>query len=330
MHKTTGTVLGEETSRIHLGTATFGISPTAEAATALVSRALDLGITVFDTADSYGNQREFDRPGVAGHLERSSAEEILGRALHGVRDSVCIASKVGEPLGEQRARGPFTTNLSPAHIRAQLTESLRRLQTDRIDLYYAHHPDPGTPVDETAGAFDDLVREGLIREWAVSNHSGQQWTSAASAAHHRPMCNQVRYSLAARGVETNGVCSAADQLSGSLVAYSPLAGGLLAGQAAMTAEYAGESRWGGSGFTATQRSLGERITDIACEYSLDPAVLSIAWLLDRPHVGAVVVGTSSPEKLVRLCQADTITLDDALRTALDTASSTAADAKAGA
>ncbi len=139
---------GMSVSRIALGTATFGVAPQEEEAIKLVHAALDLGVTYFDCANTYGDQARFNRPGAPPHDQRRSAEEILGTALAGKRHKVIISSKVMEPVGD----GPNDRGLSRRHIIQQVERSLARLKTDYIDLYYMHHPDPTTPI-----TFDRII-----------------------------------------------------------------------------------------------------------------------------------------------------------------------------
>ncbi|MDT0317084.1 aldo/keto reductase [Streptomyces millisiae] len=138
---------GVEVSRICLGTATFGVAPRADEAEEVVHAALDAGITFFDTANVYGTLSVFDQSGAAA--DREPAEVILGRALEGRRDEVVLATKSGE-----RRLGPGA-GLSRRHIVQQVEHSLRRLRTDYIDVYYAHFPDPHTPLEQTLLAYDD-------------------------------------------------------------------------------------------------------------------------------------------------------------------------------
>ena len=150
---------GVKVSRICLGTATFGVAPTAQDADRVVGAAIDLGINFVDTADVYGNMPVFDRPGAPAAADRQPAEQILGHALRGRRDQMVIATKSNGIVGHDiNDRG-----LSRRHIIRQVETSLRRLQTDYIDLYYAHDPDPDTPLGQTLAVYDDLIRQGKIR-----------------------------------------------------------------------------------------------------------------------------------------------------------------------
>jgi aryl-alcohol dehydrogenase-like predicted oxidoreductase len=153
-------------SSVCLGTATFGVTPSAQDADQVVGAALELGINFIDTANTYGNMPVFDRPGAPPATERDPAETILGRALRGRRDELVIATKSNGIVGlDVNDRG-----LSRRHIVGQVESSLRRLETDWIDLYCAHDPDPDTPLEETLSVYDDLIRQGKIRYVGLSNH----------------------------------------------------------------------------------------------------------------------------------------------------------------
>ena len=306
---------------IVLGTATFGVSPLAGDAPALVRSALDRGVNFFDTANSYGNQPEYDRPSAPAHSDRPSSEDILGRALVGVRDQVHLASKVGEPLGRDRVNGPFVGLLTRSHILEQVDNSLRRLRTDHLDLYYAHRPDPRTPVEETVTAFDDLVTTGKIRAWGISNFSAVQTQAVVKAAKELgaqpPTAHQARYNVVEREIERSGVVAAALSTDVPLLAYAPVAGGLLAGIQALDRDYIGNRRWGGPGFSEAERAAGRRFAELAAEWGTSPSTLARAWLTTRPGVAGVVIGTSSSTNLDQACRARELTLSREQLAALD-------------
>ena len=163
---------GVKVSKICLGTATFGVAPDAQEAGRVVHAALDLGINFFDTANVYGATPTFDRPGAPPAIEREPAEQLLGRALVGRRDDVVIATKSGERRFDPAA------GLSRRYIIHQVEHSLRRLGTDYIDVYYAHFPDPDTPLEQTLMVYDDLVRQGKlalrgpVQPPGLAGHSG--------------------------------------------------------------------------------------------------------------------------------------------------------------
>src|SRR3954451_16298173 len=235
---------GVPVSRVCVGTATFGVAPSAHDAEGVVGAALDLGINFVDTADVYGSTPTFDRPGAPPAAERESAEEILGRALVGRRDEVVLATKSGERRFDPAA------GLSRRYIIQQVEQSLRRLGTDHVDLYYAHFPDPDTPLEQTLAVYDDLIRQGKLRYVALSNHPAWQLTEALWIADDRrlaaaPVGVQVKYNLIDRTAELE-LAPACQQFGLSIVPFGPLHGGLLAGMNVEDREFSGDTRFGGS------------------------------------------------------------------------------------
>ena len=173
------------------------------------------------------------------------AEQILGRALAGRRDNVVIATKSCVEVGP----GVNDRGLSRRHIIRQVENSLRSLETDYIDLYYAHNPDPDTPLEQTLSVYDDLVRQGKLRYVALSNHPAWQVTHALWIADDRrlqaPVCAQVKYNLIDRAAERELV-PACLQFGLSIVPFAPLHGGLLAGMQVLEREVHGDLRYAGS------------------------------------------------------------------------------------
>ncbi len=310
---------GVRVSRVCLGTALFGLAPIEADVPALVHRALDLGINFIDVANTYGNRPSFDRPGLPSHAERKSAEELVGHALEGHRHDVVLATKVGERMDP----GPNGSGLSRGHVMRQVEESLRRLQTDYIDLYYAHHPDPTTPIDETLRVMDDLVRQGKVRYFAMSNYAGWQVAEAMLTAERlglaAPVCNQVRYSMVARQVERE-VAPAGEHFGISLLPYSPLGGGLLSGEANARQPIAGNQRWRGGqgpGYTPQQVEVAAQMDRLGVEWGHPAAHLALAWLLAKPTVASVVVGPGRIATLEESAAAADVTLTPEQIEALD-------------
>ena len=306
---------GVKVSKICLGTATFGVAPDAQEAEHVVQAALDLGINFFDTANVYGATPTFDRPGAPPAAEREPAELILGRALAGRRDYVVIATKSGERRFDPAA------GLSRRYIIQQVEHSLRRLGTDYIDLYYAHFPDPDTPLEQTLSVYDDLVRQGKLRYVALSNYSAWQVTRALWIADDRrlaaaPVCVQVKYNLIDRAAEAE-LAPACLQFGLSIVPFGPLHGGLLAGTAQVEErEFAGDKRFGGSGFTQTELEVGRAVERLAQDWSLQPHQVSLAWLLSRPAVASAIVGAESVEEITANATAADVILEQAQLEAL--------------
>jgi aryl-alcohol dehydrogenase-like predicted oxidoreductase len=260
---------GVRVSKICLGTATFGVAPDAQEAERVVHAALDLGINFFDTANVYGASPTFDRPGVPPAAEREPAEQILGRALAGRRDDVVIATKSGERRFDPAA------GLSRRYIIQQVEHSLRRLSTDYIDLYYAHFPDPHTPLEQTLLVYDDLVRQGKLRYVALSNYPAWQVTQALWIADDRrlvaaPVGVQVKYNLIDRAAERE-LAPACVQFGLSILPFGPLHGGLLAGTRVQQRGIHGDKRFGGSGFTETELEIGRAAERLSQDWGLQPS-----------------------------------------------------------
>jgi 1-deoxyxylulose-5-phosphate synthase len=300
---------GVKVSKICLGTATFGVAPDAHGAERVVNAALDVGINFFDTANVYGATPTFDRPGAPPAAEREPAEQILGRAIAGRRDDVVIATKSGERRFDPAA------GLSRRYIIQQVEHSLRRLGTDYIDLYYAHFPDPDTPLEQTLSVYDDLVRQGKVRYVALSNHPAWQVTQALWIADARrlaaaPVCVQVKYNLIDRDAEEE-LAAACMRFGLSIVPFGPLHGGLLAGMQVEEREFSGDKRFGGSGFSDTELEIGRAVERLSQDWGLQPYQVSLAWLLSRPAVASVIVGAETVEEVTANATAADLTLEQA-------------------
>jgi aryl-alcohol dehydrogenase-like predicted oxidoreductase len=305
---------GVRVSKICLGTATFGVAPDAKDAERVVHAALDLGINFFDTANVYGASPTFDRPGVPPAAEREPAEQILGRALAGRRDDVLIATKSGERRFDPAA------GLSRRYIIQQVEHSLRRLGTDYIDLYYAHFPDPHTPLEQTLLVYDDLVRQGKLRYVALSNHPAWQVTQALWIADDRrlaaaPVCVQVKYNLIDRAAE-HELAPACRQFGLSILPFGPLHGGLLAGTQIEQRGIHGDKRFGGPGFTGKEFEIGRAVERLSRDWGLQPYQVSLAWLLSRPAVASAIVGAETVEEITANATAADVILEKAQLEAL--------------
>jgi aryl-alcohol dehydrogenase-like predicted oxidoreductase len=289
---------------------THGSQVEEDAARACVAAALDEGITTFDTADVYAGTR---------------AEEVLGRALAGVRrDSVEICTKVYWPTG----RGPNDSGLSRKHIMAAAHGSLRRLQTDHIDLYQAHRYDHETPLEETLRAFDDLVRQGKVLYVGVSEWRAEEISDALRIAGQmgfdRIVSNQPQYNMIWRVIEAEVVPLCAKEGLGQIV-WSPMAQGVLTGKYRPGSPPPPGSRAtdpSGSGFI--QHFLGENVlsrvqqlTPVAAEAGMSPGQLAIAWTLQNPNVSAAIVGATRPEQVRENVQASGARLSDSVMQQID-------------
>jgi aryl-alcohol dehydrogenase-like predicted oxidoreductase len=290
---------GVQVSEICLGTNTFGNPCDQATASRIVGRALDLGVNFIDTADRYSN-------GVS--------EEFLGNALKGRRDDVIIATKTGaryEPGWEAGGR------LTRRRITAKLEASLRRLQTDRIDVYYCHFPDPLTPIEETIRVLDDLVSAGKILYPACSNFAGWELADIGhicSAGQYSPMvAAQHRYNLINRVIETE-VIPAASKFGMSIVAYSPLAAGFLTGKYRSDEQLPPGSRLAESAdyrnmlLTPANFEALERYQSYAAEHGVTLTELAIGWLLAQPAVCSAIVGATSEIQVEQNIKAAQFTL----------------------
>jgi aryl-alcohol dehydrogenase-like predicted oxidoreductase len=249
--------------------------------------ALDAGVTLIDTADVYSD---------------GAAEEILGQALEGRRDRVLIASKARFPMGS----GPNDAGLSRQHLIEACEASLRRLQTDHIDLYQVHEWDGQTPLEETLGALEHLVQSGKVRYAGCSNFAGWQVMKALGIADKqglpRFVSQQVYLSLQERSAEYEIVPSALDQGLGVLV-WSPLAGGLLSGKYRRDQPPPEGSRhaseWDEPPVYDEDKLYDtvDVLVEIAQAHGVSPAQVALAWLLERPAVTTVIVGARTDEQL---------------------------------
>ncbi|HKY61165.1 MAG TPA: aldo/keto reductase [Gemmatimonadota bacterium] len=270
-------------SEVGLGCNNFGWRLDAEASAAVVRSALDAGVTLFDTADTYGGGR---------------SEEFLGEALGARRDEVVIATKFGSPM-EGQGRGA-----RPEYVRKAAAASLRRLSTDRIDLYQIHTPDPSVPIEETLGALDELVRAGKVREIGCSNFSVQQLREAEEAARAgaaRFVSVQNEYSLLHREPE-EGVLDECERSGLAFLPYFPLASGLLTGKYRQGQPLPEGSRITGSGRFAellSDRNLAivEELIRFAEARGHTILELAVSWLLSRPIVASVIAGATSAEQV---------------------------------
>jgi aryl-alcohol dehydrogenase-like predicted oxidoreductase len=281
-----------------------------ESAIACVNAALDAGITTFDTADVYA---------------QTGAEEVLGRALAGQRrEGLEILTKVYWPTGP----GRNDRGLSRKHIMESAHGSLRRLQTDYIDVYQAHRFDHHTPLEETLTAFDDLVRQGKVLYVGVSEWRAEEIAAALDLAEEmgldRIVSNQPQYSMLWRVIEAEVIPTCEEAGIGQVV-WSPMAQGVLTGKYLPGAPIPEGSRAAdpmGSGFIS--RWLADDVLTrvqalrpLAEQAGMSMAQMAVAWVLGNPNVSAAIVGASRPEQLVDSVKASGTVLDDDLRSAID-------------
>jgi aryl-alcohol dehydrogenase-like predicted oxidoreductase len=275
--------------RLVLGTMTFGDTADAATSRAMVDAALDAGLSWLDAANGYAGTR---------------TESILGEVLAGRRDQVSLATKAGIYPGDAGGE-PL---LSRRGIRSSLEASLRRLQTDHVDLFYLHQPDRSVTVEETAEALADIVSAGLAKAVGVSNFAAWQIADLATACDRvgapRPVVAQQLYNLVARRVEDEYAEFATTHGLATIV-YNPLGGGLLTGRHRFD-DAPGEGRFGSSALSSMyrdrywNRSLFEAVdalSTIASDAGLGLPELALRWLLSRPLVDAVLLGGSKPDQL---------------------------------
>jgi aryl-alcohol dehydrogenase-like predicted oxidoreductase len=269
---------------------THGSQVEEQAAAACVRAALDEGITTFDTADVYA---------------RGRAEEVLGRALQGVRrESLEIFTKVYWPMGD----GPNDRGLSRKHITESVHASLRRLGTDYLDLYQAHRYDHETPIEETVRAFDDLVRAGKVLYVGVSEWRAEEISAALRVADElgldRIVSNQPQYNMLWRVIEPEVVPLCEKEGLGQIV-WSPIAQGVLTGKyspgdappSGSRATDSVGSRFMTDLLTDDVLTAVQRLKPIAAEAGLSMAQLAVAWTLQNPNVSAAIIGATRPEQV---------------------------------
>jgi len=271
---------GPEVSVVGLGTNNFGSRLDYRPSLAVLDAALEAGVTLIDTADIYGQGR---------------SEEHIGRALEGRRESVLVATKFGKPMDErpEEARG------RPAYVRWALEGSLRRLRTETIDLYQMHEPDPSTPLEETLGVLDELVREGKVRWIGCSNVSAAEIEAGDRLARERGLTRfvsvQNEYSLLERAAEED-VLPACERLGIGFLPYFPLASGLLTGKY-RRGEVATEGRLAGREIPAERWQRVEALERFAAERGVSLLELAIGGLLAQPAVSCVIAGATTPEQV---------------------------------
>lgn len=277
-------------SAVGLGTNNIGGRTNEADSIKVLDQALESGINFIDTADMYG---------------RGDCENIVGRWLKGKRDKVHIGSKWAK---YQIRPGPMGRGASRMHTIRSVEEALRRLQTDYIDLYQQHEPDPGTPIEETLRTLDDLVTQGKIRYIGTSNFAGWQIVEAQWAAKIQRtvsfISEQPQYNVLKREVEKD-IAQACAAYGISIIPFSPLEGGLLTGKYKRGEPVPAGTRLAGASAAAQQRAFSdhnmvrvEKLRDFATKRERGLTELAIAWLLANPVVGSVISGATKPEQVI--------------------------------
>ncbi len=284
-YKTLG-ASGLKVSAVGLGCMPFGMSCDQAQSEALVRAALDLGVTLFDTADIYGG--------------RGQSEEWLGQALGADRQRVVIATKFSSAMADDDI---YCRGGSRRYVIQAVEASLRRLGTDYIDLYQMHNPDPETPIEETLRALDDLVTAGKVRYIGCSNFAAWQLVEAqwvARQSHLTPFISaQNRYSLLTRDIEKD-VVPAATAYGVSILPFFPLESGLLSGKyrrGEAPPEGTRLAKWRGAFMSDEKFDKIEKLEALGQRYGHSLLDVAMGWLTSRPHVGSVIAGATSPAQL---------------------------------
>ncbi|MDE2125115.1 MAG: aldo/keto reductase [Armatimonadetes bacterium] len=302
---------GLKVSVICLGTMTFGAQCDEAASVEIMNRASEGGVNFIDTADVYPVPVE---SGVSGRTE-----DIVGRWLRGKRDGFVLATKCRAGMGQL----PWNSGLSRKHIIEAVDASLRRLQTDWIDLYQAHSPDSETPIEETLRAFDDLVHSGKVRYIGCSNFGAWQLAKALWTSDRlniaRFDCIQPRYNLLFRSIEDEVLPICRDEGIG-VIPYNPLAGGFLTGK-----YREGSPAPAGTRFDVFQgrspiyfdrywkQAQFEAVERLAAHFgpqNIPLAQAAVAWILQQPGITSAIVGATRPEQLADTLAAPTLSLTE--------------------
>ena len=308
---------GLTVSKLVLGTMTFGLQTDEETSIKILDTAAEAGINFLDTADVYP---------LGGGLENAGrTEEIIGRWLKGKRDRFILATKAVGKVGN----APWDQGASRKHLFEAIDHSLRRLQTDYVDLYQLHSDDTNTPLDETIEALDAIVKSGKVRYIGVSNFLAYRLSRALGKADTRRLTRfisvQPRYNLLFRQIERE-LLPLAQEEGLAVIPYNPLAGGLLTGKHAASKEPTEGTRftlaaaaknyqdryWHDREFSTVQK-----LEDVAKEAGIPLTTLSLAWVLANPIVTAPIIGASRPEQLADNFKALEIKLDADLKDKLD-------------
>ena len=281
---------GLRVSAVGLGCNNFGGRSGAEDTKAVIHRALDLGITLFDTADTYGN--------------RGGSEDLMGQILGDDRKRIVLATKFANPMDDLGVK----IGAARRYIMTAVEDSLRRLRTDWIDLYQVHSPDPLTPIEETLRALDDLIRQGKVRYIGCSNFPAwqvveAQWTARSNGLNAFVSC-QDEYSLIHRAPEAQ-LLPAMRKYGLGLLPYAPLASGLLTGKYRRNApmpegsRLTRDERLAGRFLTERNWRIAEHLADFATSRGHSMLELAFSWLLAQAPVSSVIAGAAQPDQLTQ-------------------------------
>lgn len=302
---------GVKVSQLCFGTMSFGSEADEKTSAAMYRRCRELGINFFDTANVYSAGR---------------SEQILGELIQGERDQLVITSKVCGAMGSDiNERG-----LSRRHIMSQVEASLKRLKTDRLDLYFVHNFDDDTPIDETLRALDHLVQQGKILYPCVSNWAAWQIAKALGISIRESLarfeCIQPMYNLAKRQAEVEILPLAQSEQIG-VIPYSPLGGGLLTGKYGVdkrpdSGRILEKANYSKRYSLDIYYEIAERFTHYASEQDVHPVTLGVAWVLAHPAVTAPIIGGRNLEQLTPALAAADFAMSPAMRAEISALSPT--------
>ena len=300
---------GVKVAPLGLGTGNFADPTPEDEAASIINRAIDAGINLIDTGNSYSN---------------GESEGMIGRALAAGkrRHEVILATKVFYRVGP----GPNDEGLSRLHLIRACEDSLRRLQTDYIDLYQLHRPASSIPFDETLGALTDLVQQGKVRYIGSSVHPAWKIMEAIMVSemkgYARIVCEQPPYNLLDRRIE-NEIVPMCQAHGLGLITWSPLAQGVLAGRYASETEFPPDSRGALRGGIYSERitrqgiEVGNKMVSLAKQHGISPAQLATLWVKDQPGITAPLIGPRTIEQLEHVLPVLEMTLSDELAAACD-------------
>ena len=309
---------GFAVSRLCLGTAVFGAQTSAEESFAILDRAAEAGINFIDTANSY--------PMNVPMSELGRSEEIVGRWLRGRREDFFLATKAGAPVGP----GAWHRGTSRKHLLASIDASLRRLESDYVDLFQLHFDDPDTPIDETVEALDTIVRSGKARYVGLSNFLAYRVVRMLGRQEALGLAKvvsvQPRYNLLFRQIERE-LLPMAEQENLAVMPFNPLAGGLLTGKYKLDVQ-PDEGRFseqsGIFGQAYQERYWHERefntirhLTEISGEQKVALPTLALAWVLANPAITSAIIGASRVDQLDATLAAVNLVVENGLRARLD-------------
>jgi aryl-alcohol dehydrogenase-like predicted oxidoreductase len=305
---------GLEVPAIDLGGNVFGWTVDENATLRILDKAVDLGLTFIDTADLYSRW-------VPGH-KGGESETLIGKwfARSGKRNQVTLTTKVGMDMGDGKK------GLSAKYIARAAEDSLRRLQTDRIDLYFSHLDDPDTPLEETLGAHAKLIAEGKVRATGASNYKGARLREAMETARRNNLPGytalQPHYNMMERAEYESDLAPVVAEYGLGVVPYFALASGFLTGKYRSAKDVEGKTRGQSAGKYLNEKGLGvlAALDEVAGQYKATTGEVALAWLGAQPGITAPIASATNEEQVEELAKAANLRLDEASLAKLDTVS----------